>query len=296
MPRLKICLSPKLPNAPLVPESANLLVTVGSGAGAAGAAFEPRINSFQGDFEGASTSPGALSSPAKCALFCPSYRSDRRSIESNGGLVSIGSSGFWFCNCVVSNCRNVLKLLATIVESTAVPLELVEVLAAVPLVDGVEVADLCPPPKTGSVCLLASAAEHPLRPGPAKSGPDPGCTGHQERFDWTKRTLRINRNRDRHVRRCWRLCLRSWANKCGTDDEATSCRTHLGTDSAPVFASARLAPKRKRAEVHQWLAKKRGVWQATGRHSLHGERRQDLLSSDASHCTGTVATYSKAAQ
>jgi len=162
MPRLKICLSPKLPNAPLVPESANLLVTVGSGAGAAGAAFEPRINSFQGDFEGASTSPGALSSPAKCALFCPSYRSDRRSIESNGGLVSIGSSGFWFCNCVVSNCRNVLKLLAIIVESTAVPLELVEVLAAVPLVDGVEVADLCPPPKTGSVCLLASAAEHPL--------------------------------------------------------------------------------------------------------------------------------------
>jgi len=130
MPRLKICLSPKLPNAPLVPESANLLVTVGSGAGAAGAAFEPRINSFQGDFEGASTSPGALSSPAKCALFCPSYRSDRRSIESNGGLVSIGSSGFWFCNCVVSNCRNVLKLLATIVESTAVPLELVEVLAS----------------------------------------------------------------------------------------------------------------------------------------------------------------------
>ena len=173
MPRLKICLSPKLPNAPLVPESANLLVTVGSGAGAAGAAFEPRINSFQGDFEGASTSPGALSSPAKCALFCPSYRSDRRSIESNGGLVSIGSSGFWFCNCVVSNCRNRLTLVA-------IDHRLVEVLAAVPLVDGVEVADLCPAPKAGSICLLASAAEHPLRPGPANSGPDPGCTGHQE--------------------------------------------------------------------------------------------------------------------
>src|SRR3974377_569033 len=72
MPRLKICLSPKLPNAPLVPESANLLVTVGSGAGAAGAAFEPRINSFQGDFEGASTSPApprALSFPPQNALY-----------------------------------------------------------------------------------------------------------------------------------------------------------------------------------------------------------------------------------
>jgi hypothetical protein len=75
--------------------------------------------------------------------------------------VSIGSSGFWFCNCVVSNCRNVLKLLAIIVKSTAIPLELVEVLAAVPLVDGVEVADLATEDRLGlpaGVCSRAPTA------------------------------------------------------------------------------------------------------------------------------------------
>src|SRR3974390_473706 len=69
MPRLKICLSPKLPNAPLVPESANLLVTVGGGAGAAGAAYQSRKKSFQGVFESASTWSGAPSATAECALF-----------------------------------------------------------------------------------------------------------------------------------------------------------------------------------------------------------------------------------
>ncbi len=68
-----------------------------------------------------------------CALFSSETRLDSWSLDficcstcANctscwvNWLVSSGSSGFWFFSCVVSNCRNVVKLLAISVLSIAV--------------------------------------------------------------------------------------------------------------------------------------------------------------------------------
>src|SRR5580704_3327323 len=43
------------------------------------------------------------------SLICCSTEANSTSCSVNW-LVSIGSSGSWFCNCVVSNCKNVSKL------------------------------------------------------------------------------------------------------------------------------------------------------------------------------------------
>jgi hypothetical protein len=53
-------------------------------------------------------------------------------------LVSSGSSGFWFFNCVVSNVRKVVKLLAIIVLSA--PVAVLAVLLVLPAGVGTGVA------------------------------------------------------------------------------------------------------------------------------------------------------------
>src|SRR5215475_1328772 len=60
------------------------------------------------------------STPANCTSCCVNW------------LVSSGSSGFWFCSCVVSSVRKVWKLLATVVfDDDVLLVELVAALVAV---------------------------------------------------------------------------------------------------------------------------------------------------------------------